>query len=65
MQQVKGDKETLWCLELYPNESAQFTAEGISHQWILVDPKKNIIVVRLGEKEDVRPPFIRSLISRL
>lgn len=64
-QPVRGNKETFWCLEVYPNEGAQFAAEGIMHQWIFVDPLKNIIIVRLGEKYDVHPSFIRLLINEL
>lgn len=54
-----------WALMIYPNENSQYAAEGILHQWIYIDPKKNIIVVRLGEKLDVRNHFIRSLIESL
>lgn len=54
-----------WFLHIYPNTDGQYAAQGILHQWIYVDPKKNVIVVRLGEKEDMRPYFIQSLISTL
>lgn len=56
---------TLWFLEVYPEESVQYAAEGILHQWIFVDPAKNIIIVRLGEKEDTPSNFLRFLIDRL
>ena len=55
----------LIALTIYPNEQSQFAAEGILHQWIFVDPTRNIIVVRLGEKEDLSSTFIRSLIDSL
>lgn len=61
----RHQKDKLWCLYIYPNEDCQFAAEGILHQWIYVDPKKNIIVVRLGEKLDTPSTFIRLLISQL
>ena len=54
-----------WCLSIYPNEKSQLAAIGIMQQLLFVDPKKNIIVVRLGEKGDVHPSFIRSIIQKL
>ena len=53
-----------WGLLVY-QENCDFAAEGILNQWIYIDPKKNIIVVRLGEKLDAPPSFIQSLIRRL
>lgn len=61
----KKEKSWGWGIIVYADENCQFAAEGILNQWIFVDPKKNIIIVRLGEKEDVSPYFIRSLINRL
>lgn len=62
---IKYKKSKLWYLGISPNEDCQFAAEGILHQWIFVDPKKDIIIVRLGEKLDTPSTFIRHLISRL
>ena len=62
---LRSDKN-YWCLSIYPNEQSQFAAIGIMQQVIFVDPKKNIIIVRLGEGEgEINMGFIRSLINRL
>jgi len=52
-------------LTVYRNENSQFAAEGIMHQWIFVDPEKKVIVVRLGEKEDVYSSLIQGIIGVL
>ena len=54
-----------WYPYMYPNEHGHFAAQGILHQWIFVDPKKNIIIVRLGEKDDASSYFLQSIIKLL
>lgn len=61
---IRNERE-YWGLSIYPNEQSQFAAIGIMQQIIFVDPKKNIIVIRLGEQGDTHVGFIRSLINRL
>ena len=61
---LRNDR-SYWCLSIYPNEQSQLAAIGIMQQVIFIDPKKNIIVIRLGEKGDFNVGSIRALINRL
>ena len=45
----KDESKDKWRLSLY---TGQYYALGIMHQVLFIDPEKNIIIVRLGEKKD-------------